>query len=79
MLSKSKQDILDYKDSYHTNCPECKNQFIRLTDDGKDIFTLGKVYWVHYCEMDDNMYSEEIHFCPYCGCKLLKFVPMSSL
>ena len=69
-LSPEQIEILKIKDSYPDTCPNCSHDYVETLDDGKDCFTIGKRYWVHFCEMDDNLHSEEIAFCPYCGYRL---------
>jgi len=68
-LSQEKQKALIVKDSYGVKCPYCSHDYICEIDDG-EAFSLGRRYWVHYCEMDDNLHSEEISHCPYCGNRL---------
>jgi len=70
-LSPDNQKALLIAEGYAKECPHCFHDYVCEIDDGKDCFTLGRRYWVHYCEMDDNMHSEEIFYCPYCGNKLL--------
>ena len=69
-LSPDNQKALLIAEGYAKECPHCFHDYVCEIDDGKDCFTLGRRYWVHYCEMDDNMHSEEIFYCPYCGNKL---------
>lgn len=69
-LSPEQQNALIVSDGYAKTCPYCSNAYVREIDDGYDCFHLGRRFWVHYCEMDDNMHSEEIHHCPYCGNRL---------
>lgn len=66
--------ILKIKKSYSGSCPQCSNPFIKEIDDGEHIFSLGKRYWVHFCEDDDNLYSRQISFCPYCGIQLPRII-----
>ena len=70
-LTKEEQDAILIKESYPIECPYCSNEWVRLEDDGKDCFTVGRKFWVHYCEDDDNLHSGEIKFCPYCGNELI--------
>jgi DNA-directed RNA polymerase subunit RPC12/RpoP len=70
-LSKDKQNALLTQDGYRNSCPDCNHKYVTEVDNGRNCFDLGtRRYWVHYCEMDDNLYSDEIWFCPYCGYKL---------
>ena len=72
-LSPEQQSALVVSDSYAKKCPYCSHNYICEIDDGEDCFHLGRRYWVHYCEMDDNLHSEEISHCPYCGNRLPSF------
>jgi hypothetical protein len=70
-LSKEEQNALITQDEYRDSCPNCSHLYVQEINNGKSCFDLGtRRYWVHYCEMDDNMHSEEIFYCPYCGCEL---------
>jgi uncharacterized Zn-finger protein len=69
-LSPEQQNALIISDGYAKKCPYCSHDYVCEIDDGVDCFHLGRRYWVHYCEMDDNLHSEEIFHCPYCGNRL---------
>jgi uncharacterized Zn-finger protein len=69
--------ITQIKDTYAKQCPHCSHEYVCEIDDGKDCFTLGRRYWVHYCEMDDNLHSDEIFYCPYCGENLIIHIDSS--
>ena len=72
-LTQEQQNALSISDGYATKCPYCSHAYVCEVDDGDDCFHLGRRYWVHYCEMDDNLHSEKIHYCPYCGNRLPQF------